>query len=44
MQSYIFGQIKIAEDKYTKAQKTLQKQAPDSFLSKSDAEKRVRNQ
>jgi hypothetical protein len=44
MKSFIFGQIKLAEDKYTKAQKTLQQQAPSSFFSKADAEKRVRNQ
>lgn len=44
LDSYIFGQIAIAQKKYDEAQKRLKQQAPGSFLPKSDAEKRVRNQ
>jgi hypothetical protein len=44
MDSYIFGQINIAEEKYKNSQKALQKQAPGMFLPKADAENRVRNQ
>jgi len=44
MDSYIFGQINLAESRYINAQKTLQKQAPSRFLPKSEAEKFVRNQ